>query len=110
MEQAQTLPADYRGYELFGALVIVWVLKGLLLNFGGPAQMSDFQRFLAARDPRDAAKVGAGWSVFLIVRWAMATGIALLAIQAGTRGRDRSGDSSCPWCSDDMPARVARAW
>jgi Na+/proline symporter len=67
-------------FELFGALVIVWVLKGLLLNAGGPAQMYDFQRFLAARDPRDAAKVGAAWSVFLIVRWAMAIGIALLAL------------------------------
>lgn len=67
-------------FELFGALVIVWVLKGLLLNAGGPAQMYDFQRFLAARDSRDAAKVGAAWSFFLIVRWAMATGIVLLAL------------------------------
>ena len=83
LDNASSLPVAYQGYELFGALVIVWVLKGLLLNFGGPAQMSDFQRFLAARDPRDAALVGAGWSVFLIVRWAMATGIALLAISAG---------------------------
>ena len=67
-------------FEFFGALVIVWVLKGLLLNAGGPAQMYDFQRFLAARDPRDAAKVGAAWSFFLIVRWAMTAGIALLAL------------------------------
>jgi len=67
-------------YYCFGALVIVWVIKGLLLNLGGPAQMYDFQRFLAARNPRDAAKVGAAWSVFLIVRWAMAMGLALLAI------------------------------
>jgi SSS family solute:Na+ symporter len=67
-------------FELFGALVIVWVMKGLLLNLGGPAQMYDAQRFLAARDPRDAAKIGAAWSLFLIVRWAMCAGIALLAI------------------------------
>jgi SSS family solute:Na+ symporter len=67
-------------FEFFGALVIVWVAKGLLLNAGGPAQMYDFQRFLAARDARDAAKVGAAWSLFLIVRWAMAIGIALLAL------------------------------
>jgi Na+/proline symporter len=67
-------------FEFFGALVIVWVLKGLLLNAGGPAQMYDFQRFLAARDARDAAKIGAAWSFFLIVRWAMTIGIALLAI------------------------------
>ncbi len=79
-EMARTLPSDYGVYECFGALVIVWVMKGLLLNLGGPAQMYDFQRFLAARNPRDAAKVGAAWSLFLIVRWGMATGIALLAI------------------------------
>jgi len=71
---------DNADFQFFGALVIVWVLKGLLLNAGGPAQMYDFQRFLAARDARDAAKVGAAWSVFLIVRWAMAIGIALLAL------------------------------
>ncbi|MFC2155628.1 hypothetical protein ACFLRB_03960 [Acidobacteriota bacterium] len=68
------------GYELFGALVIVWVLKGLLLNAGGPAQMYDFQLFLATRNARDASKVGAAWSFFLIVRWGMAAGITLLAI------------------------------
>ncbi|HCO94328.1 MAG TPA: hypothetical protein DIU00_10305 [Phycisphaerales bacterium] len=71
---------DNAHFELFGALVIVWVVKGLLLNLGGPAQMYDAQRFLAARSPRDAAKVGAAWSLFLIVRWAMAIGIALLAL------------------------------
>jgi solute:Na+ symporter, SSS family len=71
-------------FQFFGALVIVWVLKGLLLNAGGPAQMYDFQRFLAARDDRDAAKVGAAWSVFLIVRWAMAAGITLLALTGVT--------------------------
>ncbi|MBA7621575.1 hypothetical protein ES703_28939 [subsurface metagenome] len=75
---------DNAHFEFFGALVIVWVLKGLLLNAGGPAQMYDFQRFLAARDARDAAKVGAVWSAFLIVRWAMVAGIALLAITGVT--------------------------
>jgi SSS family solute:Na+ symporter len=67
-------------FEFFGAMVIIWVLKGLLMNAGGPAQMYDFQRFLAARSDRDAAKVGASWSAFLLVRWAMVTGIALLAL------------------------------
>ena len=68
------------GFEFFGALVIIWVLKGLVLNAGGPAQMYDFQLFLAARNPRDAAKLGGAWSFFLIVRWAMTMGIALLAL------------------------------
>ncbi len=72
--------AGYAGYQLFGALVIVWVVKGLLLNAGGPGQMYDFQLFLATRSPRDASKLGAAWSLFLIVRWAMCMGIALLAL------------------------------
>ena len=67
-------------FEFFGALVIIWVVKGFLMNAGGPAQMYDFQRFLAARDERDAAKIGASWSLFLVVRWAMVMGITLLAL------------------------------
>lgn len=67
-------------YEWFGALVMVWVIKGFLLNAGGPAQMYDFQRFLAARDEQDAAKIGAVWSLFLVVRWGMAMAIVLLAL------------------------------
>ena len=102
VDNAAALPQAYQGYELFGALVIVWVLKGLLLNFGGPAQMADFQRFLAARDPRDAAKVGAGWSVFLIVRWAMATGIALLFVTGATTATDP--EQVMPLVLYDMPS------
>jgi Na+/proline symporter len=83
LQHAADLPRDYAGYEWFGALVLLWVVKGLLLNLGGPGQMYDFQIFLSARHPRDAAKVGAAWSVFLVVRWAMCMGIALLAITYG---------------------------
>ncbi|MHB9031020.1 MAG: sodium:solute symporter family transporter [Candidatus Latescibacterota bacterium] len=71
-------------YEFLGALVIVWVLKGFLLNAGGPAQMYDFQTFLAARNPRDASKLGAAWSLFLIIRWGMVAGITLLALAGFT--------------------------
>ena len=67
-------------YEMFGLLVIVWVVKGLLLNAGGPGGMYELQRFLAARDARDAAKIGAAWSGFMVVRWGMAMGITLLAL------------------------------
>jgi solute:Na+ symporter, SSS family len=94
---AEVLPADWAslrpvwrieafagtenaGYELFGALVLVWVAKGLLLNAGGPGGMYEFQRFLAARDARDAAKIGAAWSGFMVVRWALCMGVALLGL------------------------------
>ncbi len=79
---------DNAHFQFFGAMVIFWVMKGLLLNLGGPAQMYDAQRFLAAKGPRDAAKIGAAWSFFLIVRWAMCAGIALLAITGVARVTD----------------------
>lgn len=70
-------------YYWFGALILVYVAKGLLLNAGGPQQVYDFQRFLAAKDDRDAAKIGALWSFFLCYRWSLAMGIAALAIAMG---------------------------
>ncbi len=92
-------------FTYFGALVMVWVLKGMLLNSGGPAQMYDFQRFLAARSDRDAAKVGAAWSVFLVVRWAMAMGIVLLAL-SGTLGVTDSEQVMPVVLRDMLPAGV----
>lgn len=67
-------------YFLFGALLLVWVTKGLLLDLSGPEQLYDFQRFLAAKNPRDASKLGALWGVIHTIRWPMAMGIAALAI------------------------------
>ncbi|MGQ9574224.1 MAG: sodium:solute symporter family transporter [Thermoguttaceae bacterium] len=106
-ERAGIQQTDYAVYEWFGLLVIAWVLKGLLLNFGGPAQMSDFQRFLAARNARDAAKLGAAWSVFMIVRWALAAGLALLAIQAGSQLKfdpNEDAERLMPLALGEMPS------
>lgn len=91
LNNVDALPGGYQSYRMFGLLVFVWVAKGLMLNLGGPGQMFDFQMFLSARDPRDAAKVGAAWSAFLVVRWAMVMGIALLAISAGIAIVDGQG-------------------
>jgi Na+/proline symporter len=80
-------PAELQGvvsggtdFSFFGALVAVWLAKGLLLCFSGPEQLYDFQRFLAARDARDAAKLGALWGVIHTVRWPFAMAIAVMAI------------------------------
>lgn len=80
-------PAELQGvvsggtdYSLFGALVAVWVAKGLLLCLSGPEQLYDFQRFLAARDARDASKLGALWGAIHTVRWPFAMAIAVMAI------------------------------
>ncbi|MBI5094059.1 MAG: hypothetical protein HZB26_16655 [Candidatus Hydrogenedentes bacterium] len=67
-------------YQLFGALLMVWVVKGVLLSLSGPEQLYDFQRFLAAKNPRDAAKLGALWGVIHTVRWPMAMALAIMGI------------------------------
>lgn len=72
----------------FGWFVIAWVGKGFLTNAGGPAHMYDFQRYLAARSPRDACKLAAAWPFFLAPRWAMTMGIVLLALTSQRRTSD----------------------
>jgi SSS family solute:Na+ symporter len=79
-ESFQGLVSGGTDYSLFGALVAVWVAKGLLLCFSGPEQLYDFQRFLAAKDERDASKLGALWGVIHTVRWPFAMAIAVMAI------------------------------
>jgi Na+/proline symporter len=79
-ETFQGLISGGTDYSLFGALVAVWVAKGLLLCLSGPEQLYDFQRFLAAKDERDASKLGARWGAIHTVRWPFAMAIAVMAI------------------------------
>ncbi len=73
-------------YEMFGLLLILWVVKGVVQELGGPPQMFDFQRFLAARDSRDASKIGALWGIIHILRWPFVAAIVVLALSAGLHG------------------------
>lgn len=79
-EAFQGLVTGGTDYSFFGALVAVWVAKGLLLCLSGPEQLYDFQRFLAAKDERSASKLGALWGVIHTVRWCFAMAIAVMAI------------------------------
>lgn len=79
-EELQGVVAGGTDYSFFGALVAVWVLKGFLLCLSGPEQLYDFQRFLAAKDSRDASKLGALWGAIHTVRWCFAMAIAVMAI------------------------------
>jgi Na+/proline symporter len=79
-EAFQGLISGGTDYSFFGALVAVWVAKGLLLCLSGPEQLYDFQRFLAAKDERDASKLGALWGAIHTVRWPFAMAIAVMAI------------------------------
>jgi Na+/proline symporter len=67
-------------YYLFGLVTMVYVTKGLLLCASGPEQLSDFQKFLAVKNPREASLTGMLWGVFHTVRFPMAAGVALLGI------------------------------
>jgi Na+/proline symporter len=66
-------------YYLFGFMVIAWVAKGLGSGAVGPVDYS-FQRYAAAKNPRDASKMGAFWAISLIPRWLMTAAIALLPL------------------------------
>ncbi|MCB1024452.1 MAG: hypothetical protein KDB79_08680 [Acidobacteria bacterium] len=79
-EALQGLVTGGTDYSFFGALVAVWVLKGFLLCLSGPEQLYDFQRFLAAKDERDASKLGALWGLIHTLRWSFAMAIAVMAI------------------------------
>jgi Na+/proline symporter len=79
-EAFQGLVSGGTDYSFFGALVAVWVAKGLLLCLSGPEQLYDFQRFLAAKDERDASNLGALWGIIHTVRWPFAMAIAVMAI------------------------------
>jgi len=72
-------------YAVFGAVVIAFLAKGLLLGASGPEQLYDFQKFLAARDPREASKAGMLWGVCHTVRFPMAMAITILGLVAVAR-------------------------
>src|SRR5260370_684910 len=78
--ELQGVVAGGTDYSLFGALGAVWVAQVLLICCGGREQLYDFQRLLAARDARDASKLGALWGAIHTVRWPFAMAIAVMAI------------------------------
>jgi Na+/proline symporter len=67
-------------YSLIMLLAFVWVTKGMLLSVGGPQQLYDMQRFLAARSPRDAAKAGMLWGVALTPMFMVAAAVGVIGI------------------------------
>jgi Na+/proline symporter len=69
-------------YYCFGAIVITYVAKGLLLCFSGPEQLYDFQKFLAVKTPREASLMGMLWGVFHAVRFPMAMAVAILGLSS----------------------------
>jgi len=85
----EVVGTPYASYETFGLLCVIWVITGLLKSLGAAAGGYGEQRFLATRNVSDAAKAGAGWSLFLFFRWGMVAGIVYLAV-TGPAGMEDS--------------------
>ncbi|UCC98934.1 MAG: Na+:solute symporter [Phycisphaerales bacterium] len=69
------------GYSLFGVLIMLMLLKGLLVSMAGPTPGYGMQHVLSTRNPREAALENWWMSIVqLIPRFLMITGIAVLGL------------------------------
>jgi SSS family solute:Na+ symporter len=69
-----------REYSLFFMLAVVWVVKGVFLSLGGPQQLYDMQRFLAARSPREAGKAGMIWGVAMTPMFMVSAAVGVIGL------------------------------
>ena len=84
---AQEVPEGYRHYAAFGPVLLAGFLWMIFRLLAGP-NVWDFQFFLSARSPRDAALAAGLWTVGYTLRWFiglafLVLGIRLLGPQAG---------------------------
>ncbi|MFD0796139.1 sodium:solute symporter family protein [Maribacter chungangensis] len=69
------------GFDLFGILFILMVLKGVFASVAGPVPSYDMQRILATKTPAEAAKMSfLTVCVLYIPRYFMIIGFAVLAL------------------------------
>jgi SSS family solute:Na+ symporter len=86
LKWADILPAAQQrinddGYSIFGAFLMMTLVKGVLVSAAGPAPNYDMQRILAARSPREASMMSALVTVVLFMpRYFMIAGITVLAL------------------------------
>ncbi len=91
---------DVPEYEYFArqtsSLILVGVVICLSVSAGGFGE----QRFLAAKNTSDAAKVGAAWGIMLIPRWFMTAAIVILGFMAFSYSEVTDADKLLPWVMD----------
>ena len=73
------------GFDLFGAMTVLWVLNGLFHSTGGAGGSYGEQRFLATRKVGDAAKAGFAWGLMMIPRFSLVAGIVFV-VMSGSLG------------------------
>lgn len=71
--------SGYAGWADFGNMILAASVVGLIGCFGGAGGHYGEQRFLAARNVKDAAKIGALWQVLGLPRWILTGGLVFLA-------------------------------
>lgn len=78
--QRLELWSDTAGWVLFGPVLLTWLAKGVALGAGGPQQLYDLQRFLAARTPREASLAGMIWGVGLVPMFMVSAAVGVIGI------------------------------
>lgn len=69
------------GYEMFGLLLMMMILKGIFASLAGPVPSYDMQRILSTKTPAEAAKMSGLTSLVLFIpRYLMIGGFAMLAL------------------------------
>ncbi|MGI9427733.1 MAG: sodium:solute symporter family transporter, partial [Bythopirellula sp.] len=71
---------DTAGWVLLVPATLAWVLKGAALGVGGPQQLYDLQRFLAARTPREASLAGMIWGIGLTPMFMLSAAVGVIGI------------------------------
>ncbi|MCP5537351.1 MAG: hypothetical protein H7A51_14105 [Akkermansiaceae bacterium] len=70
--------ANYSGWKDFGGAALAWSVVGLIGCFGGAGGRYGEQRYLAAKNAKQAAWQAGLWSVLAVPRWIVIAGLAFL--------------------------------
>ncbi len=70
---------DYQGWSDFAGAAFAFSLVGLIGSVGGAGGRYGEQRFLAAKNGREASWMAALWTVLALPRWVFLGGLAFLA-------------------------------
>jgi solute:Na+ symporter, SSS family len=98
-------PASYHHFDLFGPVVLAgftWVIFRVL---AGP-NVWDFQFFLSARSPRDAALAGGMWTLGYTLRWIMGCAFLVLGIYYLDSQAGFDGEKIMPLTLTNLPVGV----
>lgn len=66
--------------QLFGLLVLFWIISNIFQGFGLPFDAWTSQRYYAAKNERESALVAAQWIVLFSLRFLLMMGVGILAL------------------------------